>query len=161
AQSKGLPALDERKSLGQFLESWLATMEHQVKAGTWVRYQQHLAHLLVELKRMPIARLLPQQIEMLYAQLLSDGLSSTTVHSLHTVLHNALNDALRLGAVSRNVTALIDPPRPRRSEMQVLTPDQAKMFLAACNGERFEALYILALTTGMREGELLALLGRT
>ena len=93
----------------------------------------------------------------IWRKLLEKGLSTTTVHSLHTVLHHAFNDAQRLGVVQRNITDLIDPPRPRHTEMQVLTPDQARIFLAACKGERFEALYVLAITTEIREGELLGL----
>jgi integrase len=56
-----------------------------------------------------------------------------------------------------NVADLVTPPRPRRREMTTLSPQEARAFLEAAQGDRLEALYVLALTTGMRQGELLAL----
>jgi integrase len=99
--------------------------------------------------------LIPQQVQQLYAQKLSAGLSPTTVAHLHAVLHRALAAALRLGLVQRNVTELVDAPHVSPPEMQVLTPEQARLFLRAASGDRLETLYVPALTTGMRLGELL------
>lgn len=76
---------------------------------------------------------------------------------LHAVLHRALNQAVRWGVALRNVAALVDPPRRRRREMTTLSPEQARAFLATVTGQRLEALYVLALTSGMRQGEILAL----
>jgi integrase len=59
--------------------------------------------------------------------------------------------------VARNVADLVTPPRAERHEMQTLSPEQARAFLEAAQGDRFHALYVLALSTGMRQGELLAL----
>ena len=109
------------------------------------------------LGRKAIAHLTPQEVELLYAQKLAEGLSATTVHHLHAVLHRALEKAMRQGMVARNVCDLVDAPRMKRHHMQVYDADQAKILLEAVAGDRFEALYVLALTTGMREGELLAL----
>jgi len=59
--------------------------------------------------------------------------------------------------VYRNVAELVTPPRAPRYEMQVLDVKQSRALLRAADGDRLEALYVLALTTGMRQGELLAL----
>jgi integrase len=59
--------------------------------------------------------------------------------------------------VPRNVTEAVEPPRPAPKEMRPLSPAEARRLLDAAGGERFEALYVLAVTTGMRQGELLAL----
>lgn len=63
----------------------------------------------------------------------------------------------RLGLVPRNVTEMVEVPRMRHHEMHVLSTEQARRFVVACEGERLSALMILAVTTGMRQGELLAL----
>ena len=76
---------------------------------------------------------------------------------LHTVLHKALEDALRPGLIQRNVVDLVRAPRMRRVEMRVLSLEQVRTLLSVARGNRFEALYTLAVTTGMRRGELLAL----
>jgi len=57
----------------------------------------------------------------------------------------------------RNVTEAVEPPQPAPKEMRPLSPTEARRFLDAARGERFEALYVLAITTGMRQGELPAL----
>jgi len=76
---------------------------------------------------------------------------------LHRILHHALRDATRWNLVSRNVADLVTPPRKARHDFATLSPEQARRFLEAAKGDRLEALYILALTTGMREGELFGL----
>ncbi|HEU5348749.1 MAG TPA: site-specific integrase [Ktedonobacterales bacterium] len=82
---------------------------------------------------------------------------STSVHHLHVVLHRAFDAALRLGVVQRSVLDMVEVPRMRHHEMKTLSEEQAQDLLAVAQGERPEALYMLALATGMRQGELLAL----
>ena len=84
-------------------------------------------------------------------------MSPRTVRQLHAVLRRALAEAERWGLVGRNVAAFVTPPRFQRREMVTLSPEQARVFLAASERDRFHALYVVALTTGMRQGELLAL----
>lgn len=59
--------------------------------------------------------------------------------------------------MARNVASLVTPPRIARRDMVTLSPEQARTLMEAARGDRLEALYVLALTTGMRQGELLAL----
>jgi integrase len=93
----------------------------------------------------------------MYATRLEAGSSTTTVRHVHAVVHRALDSAMRLGLVQRNVSELVDPPRMRHHEIRVLTPAQVRTLLEAARGQRLETLFILALATGMRQGELLAL----
>jgi integrase len=104
-----------------------------------------------------LGRLTPQHFQRLYQDKLAAGLSPTTVSHLHTVLHGAFAEAVRWGLVPRNVVALARPPRKAHIEIVALTVEQARALLAAAAGNRFEALFVLALKTGMRRGELLAL----
>ncbi len=114
-------------------------------------------HLIPALGRVPLAKLSAQQVQGLQTRLLAAGLSPTTTQSAHRVLHRALHDAERLGLVTRNVAEQVRAPRRSTPEMQVLSEDEAAAFLHAAEGDRFAALYVLALTTGMRQGELLGL----
>src|SRR5215207_6117512 len=59
--------------------------------------------------------------------------------------------------VPRNVSDAVKPPRPDPREMRPLSPVEARKLLDATQGDRLEALYVLAVHTGMRQGELLAL----
>jgi len=76
---------------------------------------------------------------------------------VYGVLHKALEDALRLGHVQRNVSDAVTPPRRADQEMQVLTSDQAQVLLRTAEDHRLYALFVVAVTSGMRLGELLAL----
>ena len=84
-------------------------------------------------------------------------MSPRTVGHIRGVLRTALNDGVRLGVVARNVALLTDPPRQRTAEREPFTEAEARALLAAAEGDRLAALYRLALTLGLRRGELLGL----
>jgi integrase len=75
-----------------------------------------------------------------------------------SVLRRALNQAKRWGLTPRNAAEAVDLPKLIRNEGQALSPAEAKTLLAACRGDRLEALYVLAVTCGLRQGELLGLM---
>ncbi|HEY7351043.1 MAG TPA: tyrosine-type recombinase/integrase [Ktedonobacterales bacterium] len=156
AVKQGLTLPKERLTVGVYLTSWLAGK--RAKPKTLAGYSDAIRlHLLPGLGTIPLARLDWKQVEAFYKAKEEAGLSSTSVHHLHGVLRQALKKAQRVGLVAQNVTDLVEAPRIRPREMQPLDRDQARAFLEAATGDRFEALYELALSTGMRQGELLAL----
>jgi integrase len=151
-------ALAADRSTAVFLTEWLAVVRSTVALGTFERYEQYIrVHAIPALGRIKLGRLTPQHFQRLYQEKLAAGLSPTTVSHLHTVLHGALAEAVRWGLVPRNVVALVRPPRKVHVEVVALTVEQARALLAAAADNRFEALFILALKTGLRRGELLAL----
>ncbi len=85
------------------------------------------------------------------------GLSPQSLHHLRAVLRTALNQAIKDGKLTRNPAALADPPKVAHKEMQAFDPQQARMFMASIVGHPMEALFKVALATGMRKGELLGL----
>lgn len=72
-------------------------------------------------------------------------------------LHRALDQAVHWGLVPRNVCDAVTRPRAQRPTIRVLTPEQVSLLLTAAREDRFHALYVLAITTGLRQGELLGL----
>ena len=85
------------------------------------------------------------------------GVSASTVRGVHRVLRRALNDAVLWGLLARSPLLGVKPPRCEPREMRWWTPQQARTFLGAVDGDRFYALWVLLLTTGMRRGELAGL----
>lgn len=158
-QQRGLPAVPERETVGEYLTRWLQDVaRHTVRATTFESYERLIRrHLIPHIGRLRLARLGPQDLSRLYGRLLADGLSPRTVQYVHAVIHRALNQALRWNLVVRNVADLVDAPRPKRNEIAPLTSEQASAFLKAAEDDRFYALYVLALTSGMRQAELLGL----
>ena len=73
-----------------------------------------------------------------------------------TLLHKALRDAVRLHLIPSNPAAEVQKPRPDKPKMQVYDEAQARALLAAASAHRLYALFVLALDTGMRQGELFA-----
>lgn len=158
-RDKGLPSVSERISVAHFLANWLDAKKGSLGSPrTWDRYEEYVRlHLVPGLGKVALAKLTPQQAQALYASKREAGLSATTIHHIHTVLHTALEAALLQGLVHRNVAALVDKPKMRRRQMQTWTPQQARTFLAASRDDRLYALYVLALSTGMRQAELFGL----
>lgn len=107
--------------------------------------------------RVPLARLEPEDVSAMLRRLEAKGLSPTTVRYAHAVLRIALNRAVKTGRAVRNVASLVEPPARRTAERRPLTAEQARALIAATAGDRHEALYVVAITTGMRQGELLGL----
>ena len=157
-------ARDERLTVERFLNDWLERKRVDLRPRTWIRYRELLQHVVRTMGKRALTKVTASHVDHLYSALQRpaddanvEALSSTTVHHLHVTLRQAFDDAERLGYVARNVVDLVRSPRMRQVEMHTLDLEQSRTLLAAARGERLEALYVLALTTGMREGELLAL----
>jgi integrase len=146
-RDKGLPIITDRQTVEQYFTSWLEVMRAKIRPRTWKRYEQYVrVHLVPILGGVVLAKLTAQHLQSLYAARLNQGSSQTTVHHLHMLIHKALDAAVRLELVSRNVSDLVDPPSMAHPEMKVLSPEQARTLLEAATGDRFEALYVLAIT---------------
>jgi integrase len=144
-------------SIGDFLEVWVVNVAPSVKPNTAKFYADYVRRYTADLAALTPAQLKPQHLTQLYAKLLKQGLSSTTVRHLHAVLHRALDNAVKQGIYSQNYCDLVDAPRTLHKEMQTFSAEQTRTFLETIRGVRFEALFALAVSTGMRQGELLGL----
>jgi integrase len=87
-----------------------------------------------------------------------DGLGPWTLSFIRQVLNTSLQQAVSWGMISSNPGKMVKVPRIPKKEMHVWTKDQVKTFLNSLSGSRLEALYYMAVTTGLRQGELLGLL---
>ena len=157
---RGLPVVAEKQTLAEYLESWLKHSAGHLRASSLLRYEELVRlHITPTLGKTRLAQLTAQQVQSLYATKLAEGLAPGTVARIHATLHRALGQAEKLDLVPRNVASLVTPPSARKSrpQLKTFTPEEAKRFLTAIQGDELEAMYTLAITTGMRRGELLAL----
>lgn len=149
---------DQRQTVGQYLASWLETKRPDVKEATWRTYAYlNRKYLTPAIGRVKLTQLTAQHVQRLIATGQTRGLSSKTLSDIYGLLHQALRAAERLGLVARDVSARVDRPRVKTPEMRTLSREQANDLLRAARGHWLEPLFRLALTTGMRHGELLAL----
>src|SRR5215469_200850 len=157
---------EKDQTLKEYLEHWLENVKRpSLKIGSYLRYRDLLdQHILPALGHLPLRKLKLEHLEAFYARLQAEGrtdgqggLSAKTVRLVHGILYQSLEAAARRRRIAYNVCRDVTLPRVERPEMQTLTTEQAQRLLAVAKGHRLEALLTLALATGMRRGELLAL----
>jgi len=155
----GLDLSAGRQTVEQFLGQWLsASVRPSVKVKTYEGYESIVrVRVVPRLGRVPLARLTPLDLQGLYVGLEEAGLSRRSVHHTHRALHRAFGQAVRWGLLPRNPCDGATPPQPKRPEMRVLDQEQVAALLDATRDHPAHALYVLAITTGMRIGELLGL----
>jgi integrase len=158
-QQNGLPIAVERQTVAQFLTHWLEnTAKGRVRPKTFVSYRQLTNnHLIPAIGKIDLSKLSPQHVEEMLNDVVAKGLSPRTAQYVRAVLRRALGRALKWGLVARNVAALVDPPRTVRPEVEPFTVEEMPKLLSAFEGERLGALFLLALTHGLRQGEALGL----
>lgn len=159
AADDNLPVAPERQTVSQYLARWLEnSAKPSVRPRTLQSYEELVRlHLAPSLGRIQLAKLTPQDVQAFINAKLGTGLSPRRVQMMHAVLRMALNQAERWSMVPRNVARLVDPPTVHPPKVDPFSPDEARQFLTAVKGHRLEALFVLALTTGLRQGELLGL----
>ena len=147
-----------KTTLGEFLERWIKDYQPNLSPRGFERYQEIIRkHLIPSLGSIVLTQLRPENIQSHYTAKMKDGLSPKTVNFHHSVLHVALQTALKWGLIARNPADAVDPPRVRRRDMQTWDEDDIARFLEVAKGSPYYELFYLALFTGMRRSELLAL----
>ena len=158
--TRGLPVRAAGLTVRELLRDFLKDAEERDRwAPSTLRRHKGIVdvHLIPALGRHRLEKLTPQHVQELLNAKIGEGLSPRSVLYIRAILRQALGRAERWGQVPRNVAKLVDPPRMRRREMTSLTSEQARQLLAAVRGDRVEALYTVAISVGLRQGEALGL----
>ena len=156
------------------MTTWLRTWyelyaKPNVRTATANRYE-----LMIERYTIPrigsirLKKLTTRHLQKLYKELLDSGrihvgsnqpqgLSTTTVHSVHLMLHAALERAVKERLIPRNPTEDCVPPKPRKVEMQILPAQDMHAYLEAAKARDLLPMFYLELVSGLRKGELVAL----
>jgi integrase len=158
-------------TVATWLRSWYDIYaKPNVRVATAGRYQ-----LMVEQYTIPrignikLTKLTAHDLQKLYKELMENGridrksghgnpgLSSTTVRSLHLMLHNAFERAIKERLIPRNPTEDCIAPKVQKIEMQILPPEHIKDYLEAADRRGLLPMFYLELVSGLRKGELVAL----
>ena len=152
-KDKGLVFDCGSMTVGEFLDEWLDSIRASLRPGALRRYEESARiHIKPTFGKVRLDRLDALRIQSLYCMKLDSGLSPRTVQIIHATLHRALKQAVSWSLISRNVTESVSPPNSPKKEIKPLTRGQVKDLLEAAKGNKLEALYILAITTGLRQG---------
>jgi integrase len=146
--------------VSEYFNQWLAHVKTRVRQKTWEGYEAHLRlHATPTLGVLALAEITPLHVQRLYGALMTGErpLSGGTVLNLHLVLTQAFGQAVRWDMILRSPTAGAQPPRPRRSEPVVVDAVLAHRLLEVVAETPYALATAIALGTGMRRGEILAL----
>jgi len=151
--------------LADYLAQWIDDAEAlRLSAKTAERYRQLIAHQIIpHLGGIVLTRLRPAHIKTWHATLIKQGgaggepLAARTVGHAHRVLHRALAEACTLEMIARNPATAVKPPKVEADEIAILTQNQIADVLRKIEGKSLAPLIALAIFTGMRRGELLAI----
>jgi integrase len=159
--AKGLDFDADNLKLGEYLKRWLTdSVADTVRPTTFERYEQIArSHIRPALGNHKLKNVTPAHVRALYREMLDSGLSPRTVRYIHVTLHKALKQAVADGLIPRNATEAVKPSQLTREEIRPLSAEQVKMIFETASeaGDRLQGLYVLAVTTGLRQSELLGL----
>jgi integrase len=146
-------------SLNEYLDKWLTNAARpRLRERTFTDYLELLSRYVrpsLGRKKLSDVRLL--DIQILYTKLQECGLSARTVRYTHAVLSSALKQAVKWRMLSQNPASVLELSRACRKEMRSLSAEDAAHFLAVAEQDHWGAIFALALATGMRPEEYLAL----
>lgn len=147
-----------KMTVAEYVQRWLEDIRGTIKDRTHEWYATIMAkHVLPRIGHIALAKLTPLDVQDFYRQLLDADVSPARVNACHRTLKCCLNQAVRWELIARNPASLAEPPRSPKRDIQTLTPDQIRRLLEVAQPTGRASLYMAAVTTGMREGELLAL----
>ncbi len=154
----GLPLAPTKATVAGYLTEWLDGMKPSLRPGTHLRYEQLvLQHVLPKHGSTPIKGFTAAHVQRVIRAMLDAGLAPSTARQARAVLHKAMKQAVERGMVARNVVDGAPAPRVERHEMKSLDAEQALRLIDAAQAEPLGAIYILAISSGLRLGELLGL----
>ncbi len=147
-------------TLGAWLDIWETEYLGDVKPRTKDSYKATIRnHIKPALGAVKLSALSPHEIQRFYNGLQKGekSLSPKSVKNTHGVLHKALQQAVKVGYLKNNPADACELPRVEKAEIKPLDSEDIKKFLNAAKGHQYEAVYVVTLFTGMREGEVLGL----
>lgn len=156
---KGQLADSGRRTVGKWLDEWLTIKKPQVEPNSYTPMETHVRlHLAPIIGRTALVKLRPSHIAAMYSALEEQGVSPAMRKKVGVTLTSALTDAVKLGLLASNPAKAIKKPKVNRQEIHPLDPAQVRAFLAATEQDRLHALYVLAIDSGARQGEVFGLL---
>jgi len=157
-RDKGLMIASSRIPLKRYLSEWLEIHSTQLKPASARRYRQIARdYVYPYVGKKKLCDLTVFDVEALYQKLLANCISVRNVRYTHSLLHRSLKDAMKRGVVGFNAAHGARQPKMTQKEMVILDEDQVIRFFIGVKGHRLEALFHIAIKTGMRQGEIFGL----
>lgn len=156
---KGTYTDSGKTTLENFILNWLNTCcKSSLRPSTYRRYEGIVRqHIIPSIGKLLISKITPLHVQNLYNIKIQNGLTPSSVRYIHAVLHKALSQALKMGLVYRNVADAVDKPKQIKKEMKIWTKEEVEKFLSIARDNKHYTIFLFALCTGMRQGEIMGL----
>lgn len=153
----GTLAAPNRRTVAAYMADWLASRS-DLRVTTRGLYEAIIrAHIVPYIGTRTLGDLRPADLRRFHAELEQNAVSARNRRHVHVLLFSALRVAVLDGDLAANPLASVAAPRYEAPRRQPLTEEQVAALLDAAAGDRYEALYALAVGTGLRAGELFGL----
>lgn len=154
-----------RITVKEWLEEWLKGRKPHLADNSWRTYDIMIrCHIIPAIGRIKLKDLKTRDIQNLINEKMENGrvegeggLSPRTVKYIYSTLHTALKQAVRERIIPFNVAEAVELPKKRKKEMNTLSAEESRRFLQTTRKSPLHAAYLLALSTGLRQGEILGL----
>lgn len=156
---KGAYVQPSKMTYGEYLTEWIRAKKQQISSQTAHVTEVYMrTHIVPELGGINLTQLNPLIIQRFLSTLQDKGLADSTIKRIYNIVNTSLNAAVKQQIINRNAASLIDKPRVKRKEIEVWDVNEVQAFLNyAQTYTRYYIAFHLALTTGMRQGEILGL----
>jgi len=146
-------------TLDEWLDKWLEIVKQTRRVATHCLYKSMTDnHIRPHLGNVKLTRLTKARVYEMFDSLKKGGVRDRTLVEVYKVLHRAVQVALKRDRVERNIVSLVDKPTASKKIRTILsTEDEIRRFREAVKGRVYEVLYLTAMDTALRQGELLAL----
>jgi len=158
--NNGVYVEPSKLTVGQWLDTWLEEYKKlSIKSKTYCGYEQMIRlYIKPAIGKTLLSGLRPEHLQQLYNSMQEKNLSTSTIRQTHIVIHSSLKQGVINGLITRNVSEAVQAPKTKKRQARALSPDERKIVLEALSRNKFGTAFMLDLYTGMRKGELLALM---
>ncbi len=145
-------------TIEKHFENWFEVVKNRVSSKTFSGYRDIVRlHIIPAIGSVRLDKLRPERIQILYNKMIEQGLSPRTVRYTNMILKNCLEQAVKWEQIYRNPATLVDLPKEKRPQTQVLNPEQAMKFMEKAIYSPLKPFFSLMITSGTRPSEALAL----
>ncbi|WP_375330597.1 hypothetical protein [Alicyclobacillus fastidiosus] len=139
-----IPYSPTDQTVKDYVSQWLEEKSSSIEFGTYRKYEWLVrCHIIPHIGHIRLSKLMPQQLQSFYTNLLSmdDPLGKRSVLHIHNLLHQALDRAVKWNLVGRNVADAVEPPKPDFHEMSLWSEEDISAFLEEAVKKRYYLFY--------------------
>lgn len=159
--TKGEYLEPSKKTLEEAMITWLETiLKPSLRVSTLENYSKAIhKRIIPALGRYKLKDIQTEHIQTFYLSLMDEGLSAEYIRYIHSITKSFFKHQVRIQNIPKNIVEYAVPPRIKRKEQKTWSIEEAVRFLktASTNNKTYYIIYLLALYTGLRRGEILAL----